>query len=102
MPGGWQGTTRTAPLPSNWKRVRAEILDRDGHECQWPDGARVCGALATDVDHIGDPADHSHGNLRALCAPHHKARTSRQGNASRWSPKRTGRRPPEAHPGLIR
>jgi len=48
-----------------WRRVRAQVLDRDGHTCQ------LCGRSAGHVDHIhakrdggGDHPD----TLRALCA----------------------------------
>ena len=54
-----QGSTR------QWRKLRALVLMRDGHRCQF------CGAPATDADHVlpvsqrgtDDPR-----NLRALCA----------------------------------
>lgn len=56
-----------------WRRVRELVLARDGHRCQVPKGAGICGERATHVDHIrpladgGDKWDMS--NMRAACAP---------------------------------
>jgi hypothetical protein len=58
-----------------------------------------CDATATDVDHIGDPDDHTDGNLRSLCSEHHDQKTSRQGNAARWTHRR--QKPRERHPGIL-
>jgi 5-methylcytosine-specific restriction protein A len=47
-----------------WQTIRAAILDRDGHRCV------LCGAQATQVDHIvprADGGDESPENLRSLC-----------------------------------
>lgn len=93
---------RTTPLPPGWQtRIRPPVLERDGHRCTWieEDSSR-CTAKATDVDHIGDPTDHSLGNLRSLCGYHHRKRTALQARAARGeAPPR--RRPAEPHPGLI-
>ena len=56
-----------------WRRLRAEVLD-DEPLC------RVCGRIATDVDHIrpkrrGGSDDRS--NLQPLCKAHHSAKTLR-------------------------
>lgn len=110
-PGSW----RTAPLPHDWPATRTRIKQRDGQHCTWiytqPDGGHPlmpgasthpdrCTWRAKDVDHIGDPADHSDANLRALCSWHHKRRTARQANAAKVSIP-TQKRPPEKHPGLL-
>jgi len=65
-----------------WRRIRAYVLDRDGHRCQVPllDRPGLCLALAEHVDHIeercnggtDDPA-----NLRAACSHHNLARPAR-------------------------
>ena len=97
-------SARTSPLPPEWKpEIRPRILNRDGHACQWWVGATgaKCGALATDVDHIGDPSDHSDGNLRALCGPHHRVRSARQGAQAMHAKKIPRTRPAERHPGLL-
>ena len=99
MAGSW----RTAPLPPDWPTIRAAILERDHHRCTWtlPSGA-PCGAPATDVDHTGHPADHNPAALRALCTPHHRARTGRQGAqaAAVARARRPRARPHEPHPGI--
>jgi hypothetical protein len=111
-PGSW----RTAPLPKDWPTTRRRILGRDDRHCTWietlPDGGHPlapgaadhphrCALGANQVDHIGDPDDHSDANLRALCAWHHGHRTALQGNAAH-PPGPTLRRESEPHPGLRR
>src|SRR5690349_6694228 len=64
---------RTVPLPPDWDRViRPRILHRDPacklHTHCW-------GAPSTEVDHIGDPSDHSDDNLRGVCQRCHAHRT---------------------------
>jgi hypothetical protein len=94
---------RTSPLPPGWQtRIRPPVLERDGHRCTWieEDGTRCTATDALEVDHIGDPNDHTPGNLRTLCRYHHRKRTALQARSARGeAPPR--RRPPEAHPGLI-
>jgi 5-methylcytosine-specific restriction protein A len=106
---GWVGSTRRSTLPAGWARIRVQVLARDHHRCVW------CGAPATDVDHIGDPAVHDLGNLRALCRACHQWRSARQGSAAAAAArarkprhqrladaqrKPRQARPPEPHPGL--
>jgi 5-methylcytosine-specific restriction protein A len=60
---------------SSWERIRRVVLDEE------PD-CRICGAPATDVDHIlnrarGGSDDRS--NLRSLCSACHRGVTSSQG-----------------------
>jgi 5-methylcytosine-specific restriction enzyme A len=88
MKDGW----RSQPRPAHWARTRRRILRRDGHAC------RLCGAPATDVDHVipasqgGTDAD---SNLQAICQACHGKKTAQEANAGR--PKR--QRPAEKHPG---
>lgn len=87
---------RSTPLPSNWKRLRARVLRRDGGFCH------VCGAPGADaVDHIvpafrGGTDDES--NLAPIhdhVPPHcHRAKTARESNPPR-------RRPVGTHPGAL-
>ncbi|EPD63164.1 HNH endonuclease [Streptomyces sp. HGB0020] len=103
MDGHWKEAAtswRTAPRPTGWKRIRLGILERDDGQCTWIDDGERCTEPATDVDHIGDPEDHSPGNLRSLCGYHHRKRTALQARAAR-GPLPSRRRPAEAHPGLI-
>lgn len=78
----WLGE-RKGRFNPDWPRVRALILDRDGHRCQWPveddyGRVRLCGAYANQVDHKKrDPVhdDDSPENLWALCDRHHSYKT---------------------------
>lgn len=109
-PGSW----RTTPLPADWPAIRTRVKARDGH-CTWiytlPDGGRPLDAGAaehpdrchwrgSEVDHIGDSADHRDENQRYLCTWHHRRRTALQANAAKPPPP-TNRRPREQHPGLL-
>lgn len=72
-------------LPDNWASIRDAILARDPR-CQlkypdvWstPKGLTACLGHATEVDHIGDPGDHTLANLRGVCTPCHRRRTEQQ------------------------
>ena len=64
----------TGPMPPGWSALRAACLARDGYRCV------LCGAPATDADHIvpraqGGPDELA--NLRALCHPCHLRRAGR-------------------------
>lgn len=78
----WRGE-RKGRFNSDWPRVRALILDRDKHRCQWPveddyGRVRLCGAYANQVDHKKRDSVHdddSPENLWALCDRHHSYKT---------------------------
>ena len=59
-----------------WRKIRAYVLDRDGHRCQIRTPG-ICIGVATHVDHI---VAYVHGgtdepsNCRAACAPCNLAR----------------------------
>jgi 5-methylcytosine-specific restriction protein A len=93
---------RTVPLPPDWHNLRRTVLKRDGHQCTWHHQDMRCTAIATDVDHIGDPADHDLSNLRSLCGGHHDSRTGRQAATARWARhrERAVRAKPK-HPGIV-
>lgn len=80
MPSDWITSKRAKELPGDWKSRRAAAIEKAGGKCQMPG----CTARATEVDHKGDPQDHSPANLRALCSKHHAAKTSAEANAKRW------------------
>ncbi|MBO0767386.1 MAG: HNH endonuclease [Solirubrobacterales bacterium] len=51
-----------------WKKVRAQVLARDGYRC------KICGAPATEVDHIQAVQDNGPDhpdNAQPLCHRHH-------------------------------
>lgn len=73
----WEGSTRSARLPSNWPRLRAHVLMRDPI-------CRICNVNAsTEVDHIQRGDDHSLGNLQGVCTPCHTVKTQREAAAAR-------------------
>lgn len=73
--------------PSGWRKVRQEVLERDGYRCQIR--TRVCTVAATEVDHI-IPLEHGGAvldpiNLRAACRPCNRFRVDKD----RWRSGRT-------------
>lgn len=106
MAGSW----RRQPLPPGWAALRIACLNRDGWRCRWPVLGGLggfCGAYADQADHVSpDGPQDDLGNLRALCAGHHKSRSSAQGGAAAGIVRRqiAGRktRAPERHPGYLR
>lgn len=100
----WSGERRKH-LPSDWPKLRAAVLKRDGYRCQWrmPDG-QICAAPANQADHVVRGNDHRLQNLQSLCEPHHAQKSAREGGAERArliaANKRRFRRT-EAHPGLL-
>jgi 5-methylcytosine-specific restriction endonuclease McrA len=96
----WDTSNRRSRLPRDWHSRRAYVLRRDGHRCQARDSIGVmCGAPATDVDHVNPGDDHGYANLQALCRWHHARKSSAEGAAAR-RPRLAQRREPESHPGM--
>lgn len=95
---------RTTPKPQGWGAIRRRILKRDNYECQMPTPLGVCRAPATDVDHI-TPASLGGSdqpeNLRALCGPHHRTKSSSEGGRAAQAKRIPRKRKTEPHPGLI-
>ena len=84
---GWerhhQGRTAAQRGYGNeWRKLRAQILRRDGHLCQ------ICLSIgsytkATEVDHITPKAmggDDSPSNLQAICRDCHRLKTAAEGS----------------------
>ena len=93
-PTAWRAT----PLPDNWPHTRARILERDPR-CTIR--THCWGAPSVDVDHIGNPEDHSDNNLRGTCEACHDARSAAQGaQAARAQREQAIGRTPRKHPGL--
>lgn len=82
--------------------MRRQVLARDGGRCQWMEGPRLCGAPATDVDHIKASGSDELWNLRSLCGPHHAVKSSSEGGQASWAAlnarKKAAKRPPLEHP----
>ena len=97
----WQGSTRRARLPKNWPSLRRRVMRRDKGLCQMPfsDG-RLCGAEATDVDHIEPGDDHSMENLQALCGWCHARKSASEGGRAAAATRVRIARPKPTHPAL--
>lgn len=90
--------TRGYTQPPDWKRTTRRILDRDHHHCY------LCGAAATEVDHIrcvAEDGGHDDDNLSAICRACHtrKSATEAARGRARWFAQT--QRPVEPHPGLL-
>lgn len=75
----WQGSNRRSELPPNWPAIRAAVLERDGYRCREIMIDERCPLRANEADHLGDPHDHSLGNLVAKCGRHHLQKTGAEG-----------------------
>lgn len=96
MPGHWANSDRAQQLPSNWRRgIVPRILARDDHTCY------LCGAYATQVDHVNRGDNHDDSNLAAICTPCHDVKSAREGVQARQRNLAKRKRTPEQHPGLI-
>lgn len=82
----WASSNRRAELPANWTtEIVPRIKRRDRYRCQECGGA-ICGNEKLEVDHIGDPMDHSDSNLQTLGFVCHRRKTLREArNRSRQS-----------------
>ncbi len=81
-PSRWSAPTRPSSTERGyghaWKVRRDRIMKRDGGLCQLCKQAGLL-VLAQEVDHIVSRAaggTDDDDNLRALCVPHHRAKTS--------------------------
>ncbi|WP_367269354.1 HNH endonuclease [Rhodococcus rhodochrous] len=77
-----QGSGRTGT--SQWRNIRAAVLQRDARICQLKYSG--CTRRASEVDHIVSVADggsDSVHNGRAVCTSCHKVQTQRQAAAAR-------------------
>ncbi|AXH70206.1 HNH endonuclease [Streptomyces phage Haizum] len=101
----WEGSDRRSRLPADWPKVRLRVLRRDGGQCTaLNEAGERCVEVATDVDHIEPGDDHSMGNLRSLCAWHHRKKSGAEGAAAKAARQRALRKKfsrAEQHPGLL-
>lgn len=101
----WEGSNRSERLPDDWHFIRRGVLRDAMYRCQakLPSGA-VCGQVATEVDHIHAGDDHRRSNLRAICTPCHKLKSSSEGGTAASSKRRQIKnrfRRTEDHPGAM-
>ena len=104
----WEGSTRKASLPPDWRPLRLAVFERDGWQCthiRSNDGYR-CSERNPDrleCDHVGNRLDHSMANLTTLCHWHHLRKSGSQGGkaAAAAPPRVQLKRPVRQHPGLI-
>lgn len=77
MTHGWGTSTRRKRRPPNWKQLREEQLERDGHRCTAVEGGVRCTATTNlEVDHLEEMSD-DHSRLQTLCRRHHAQKTNR-------------------------
>lgn len=80
---GWKSTSGlTYSQHPQWKKIRLQVLTAYGHQCaaiRGDTGVR-CTERATHVDHIDGHSNELH-NLQALCAYHHRQKTSAETTA---------------------
>ena len=108
----WHTSRRRDRFNPGWSKRRLEILDRDGHMCQWPvmdpetGERRICGRPARAVDHRrraedGRPDDDSWTNLWSLCDDHHQYKTEQESaEARRENRRRREERQWYSHPAF--
>jgi hypothetical protein len=89
-----------ARYPGNWKEIRAAILGRADHRCEWPGcgvqngdrnphtGSRVVLTIAH-LDHT--PENCQHSNLMALCQRHHLAYDQKHHQQNAYQSRRRGK-----------
>ncbi|AZF98169.1 HNH endonuclease [Mycobacterium phage Cueylyss] len=93
---GWESSDRRERLPSDWPRIRREVLRAAGHRCQIR-YADVCTGLATEVDHVRYRDEES--PTQASCRPCHARKSAMEGVAQRAKLRAMKKRPPPRHPG---
>jgi 5-methylcytosine-specific restriction protein A len=101
----WSMKRAGNPMPKDWPKIKAQVLERDGYRCRIR-GPRCLGR-ANQVDHVIPrwkierqrlPIDFDdERNLQSTCGPCHRSKTGKDANSMRG----TRLRPPEKHPGLL-
>ena len=97
MAHNWGTSPRKSRLPSNWRAIRKQVIERDV-VCQ------ICYVrIAVIADHIEPMTDdHRLEALQGACEPCHRLKTAREAAAARAAAPRVNRfRESEPHPGLL-
>ena len=102
MPPGWGGPRTASSRVTGtraWRKLRHEVLERDGYECQ--QRGPNCIGYASEVDHddniAAGGAELDPANARAICEPCHRDKTRGESNRGQTAWKRKA----EPHPGLL-
>ena len=103
-PKSWRGPrTRSSSVTNtaSWKKLRRQVLECDGYQCQVR--GPHCTHHATQVDHIinvaNGGAEQDPRNCQSICAPCNARKASAEGAAARL--RRKAHRPKPLHPGLL-
>lgn len=91
----WTGDPRTST--TEWRRLRQQVFATFGRRCY------LCGQPANRVDHVKPVAEggtDTVDNLRPICLPCDKAKSSNEGHRARARQRSARNRPAEQHPGL--
>lgn len=113
----WTTSDRRQRLPTNWNKLRKQVLAKANYKCAGLDpaitppptsrevqrGARrwhhpTCTMRATDVDHINAGDNHELSNLQALSHACHTAKTTHENAAAKARIRATATREQPPHP----
>lgn len=113
----WATSNRRQRLPTNWNKLRKQVLAKANYKCQgldpvatppptsteveggvYPWHHPACDMRATDVDHIVAGDNHELSNLQALSHACHTAKTTRENAQAKARIRATATRERPAHP----
>lgn len=113
----WDTSDRRQRLPTNWNKIRKQVLAKAKHRCAGLDPATTppptrrktaeghhrwhhpaCDMRATDVDHINAGDNHELDNLQALSHACHTAKTTHENTAAKARIRATATRERPPHP----
>ena len=75
-PAPWGTSDRRSRLPTDWDRRRRIVFSMHGRLCY------VCGAPATQVDHVVAGDDHDVANLAPICTDCHLSKSGHEGGTT--------------------
>lgn len=75
----WETSDRRGRLPRDWLHRRQEVFKIHGRQCYIVEDGHRCTNESTEVDHVNAGDDHSFENLRPICHPHHRSKSSSEG-----------------------